>query len=98
MQLYYLSRNQHGYFRVRFTDPVTGKLSVAKSTHCKNRTQAAHIAEEWLREREASRTGCERTTLCSATVTDLETIEEKAYEKFRICLQGTGRAFYTEAS
>ena len=73
MQLYYLSRNQHGYFRVRFTDPVTGKLSVAKSTHCKNRTQAAHIAEEWLREREASRTGCERTTLCSATVTDLET-------------------------
>lgn len=73
MQLYYLSRNQHGYFRVRFTDPVTGKLSVAKSTHCKNRTQAAHIAEEWLRERESSRTGCERTTLCSATVTDLET-------------------------
>ena len=73
MQLYYLSRNQHGYFRVRFTDPVTGKLSVAKSTHSKNRTQAAHIAEEWLREREATGTGYERISNCPASVTDLET-------------------------
>ena len=32
MQAFYLSRNQHGYFMVRFPDPdpVTGKLGKAR--------------------------------------------------------------------
>lgn len=49
MQAFYLSRNQHGYFRGRFPDPVTGKLGKAKSTHTKNRQQATLIADEWCR-------------------------------------------------
>ena len=49
MQTFYLSRNQHGYFMVRFSDPVSGKLSKAKSTHTKNRQQATLIADEWCR-------------------------------------------------
>ena len=46
MQTFYLSRNQHGYFRVRFPDPVTGKLGKAKSTHTKNRQKITLIADE----------------------------------------------------
>ena len=46
MQTFYLSRNQHGYFRVRFSDPVSGKLGKAKSTHTKNRQKATLIADE----------------------------------------------------
>ena len=49
MQTFYLSRNQHGYFRVRFPNPVSGKLGKAKSTHTKNRQQATLIADEWCR-------------------------------------------------
>ena len=49
MQTFYLSRNQHGYFRFRFPDLVTGKLGKAKSTHTKNRQQATLIEDEWCR-------------------------------------------------
>lgn len=49
MQTFYLSRNQHGYFMVRFPDPVIGKLGKAKCTHTKNRQQATLIADEWCR-------------------------------------------------
>ena len=46
MQTFYLSRNQHGYFRVSFPDPVSGKLGKAKSTHTKKRQKATLIADE----------------------------------------------------
>ena len=46
MQAFYLSRNQHGYFRVSFPDPVSGKLGKAKSTHTKKRQKATLIADE----------------------------------------------------
>ncbi len=61
MQAFYLSRNQHGYFRVRFPDPVTGKLGKAKSTHTKNRQQATLIADEWYRNGPPAGRSCERT-------------------------------------
>ncbi len=61
MQAFYLSRNQHGYFRVRFPDPVTGKLGKAKSTHTKNRQKATLIADEWYRNGPPAGRSCERT-------------------------------------
>lgn len=48
MQLFYLSKNQDGYFKVRFVDQTTGKLLSAKSTHTKNKVEATRIAMRWL--------------------------------------------------
>lgn len=48
MQLFYLSKNQDGYFKVRFVDQTTGKLLSAKSTHTKNKFEATRIAMRWL--------------------------------------------------
>ena len=48
MQLFYLSRNQDGYFKVRFVDQTTGKLLSAKSTHSKDKFEATMIATKWL--------------------------------------------------
>ena len=60
MQPFYLSKNEHGYFKVRYPDPVTGVLGTAKSTHTKNRMKAANIAAEWLKNGIPSGTSCER--------------------------------------
>lgn len=60
MQSFYLTKNQSGYFCVRFPDPVTEKLSTAKSTHCKNRQQATLIANEWFLHGEPSGTSYDR--------------------------------------
>ena len=48
MQLFYLSKNQDGYFKVRFVDQTTGKLLSAKSTHTKDKFEATRIAMRWL--------------------------------------------------
>ena len=48
MQLFYLSKNQDGYFKVRFVDKTTGKLLSAKSTHTKDKFEATRIAMRWL--------------------------------------------------
>ena len=48
MQLFYLSKNQDGYFKVRFVYQTTGKLLSAKSTHTKNKFEATRIAMRWL--------------------------------------------------
>lgn len=48
MKQFYLSKNQHGYYRVYFIDPVTGAQGTGKSTHCKNRDDAMIIATTWL--------------------------------------------------
>lgn len=39
MKSFYLSKNQDGYYRVYFVDPVTGARSVGKSTHTKDRDE-----------------------------------------------------------
>ena len=72
MQSFYLSKNQHGYFSVRFPDPVTGILGVAKSTHTKNRQKATLIADDWHRNGVPAGTSCERTISKSQTSVDLE--------------------------
>lgn len=72
MQSFYLTRNQHGYFSVRFPDPVTGLLSSAKSTHTKNRQKATLIANDWLCNGEPSGTSCERTLNNPEQSVDLE--------------------------
>lgn len=48
MQPFYLSKNQDGYFKVRFVDQTTGKLLSAKSTHTKDKFEATRIAMRWL--------------------------------------------------
>lgn len=72
MQSFYLTKNQHGYFSVRFPDPVTGLLSSAKSTHTKNRQKATLIANDWLCNGEPSGTSCERTLNNPEQPVDLE--------------------------
>lgn len=48
MKQFYLAKNQHGYYRVDFIDPVTGLQGSGKSTHSKNRDEAMRIAYNWL--------------------------------------------------
>ena len=72
MQSFYLTKNQHGYFSVRFPDPVTGLLGTAKSTHTKNRQKATLIADEWVRNGPPSGTSCERTLNNPEQPVDLE--------------------------
>ena len=48
MRQFYLSRNNHGYYRVVFVDPVTGAQSVGKSTGTKDKVEATMIATTWL--------------------------------------------------
>ena len=77
MQAFYLSRNQHGYFMVRFPDPVTGKLGKAKSTHTKNRQQATLIADEWCRNGVPAGRSCERSLSVANSGVDLVALKEK---------------------
>ncbi len=48
MRPFYLSKNQCGYYRGTFVDPVTGVQSNGKSTHSKDRVEATMIATSWL--------------------------------------------------
>ena len=50
MRQFYLGKNQNGYFRVYFVDPVTGVRGPGKSTHTKDRQEATMIATKWLSE------------------------------------------------
>ena len=77
MQAFYLSRNQHGYFMVRFPDPVSGKLGKAKSTHNKNRQQATLIADEWCRNGVPAGRSCERSLSVVNSGVDLVALKEK---------------------
>lgn len=51
MRKFYLTKNQNGYYRVSFIDPVTGALGSSKSTHTKDKQEATMIATEWLHGR-----------------------------------------------
>ena len=77
MQAFYLSRNQHGYFGVRFSDPVSGKLGQTKSTHTKNRQQATLIADEWCRNGVPAGRSCERSLSVVNSGVDLVALKEK---------------------
>ena len=50
MKKFYLSKNASGYYRVHFIDPVTGKQGTGKSTHTKDKVEAAMIAALWLKD------------------------------------------------
>lgn len=77
MQVFYLSRNQHGYFRVRFVDPVSGKLGKAKSTHTKNRQKATLIADDWYRNGSPEGRSCERLLSDMNAGVDLVSVVER---------------------
>ena len=49
MQPFYLSKGKQGYYRVYFVNQITGKVLTAKSTHSKNKVEAAVIASDWLK-------------------------------------------------
>ncbi len=49
MQPFYLSKGKQGYYRVYFVNQITGTVLTAKSTHSKNKVEAAVIASDWLK-------------------------------------------------
>ncbi|MBR5400973.1 MAG: hypothetical protein IK102_04095, partial [Treponema sp.] len=48
MRPFYLGKNKHGYYRAYFVDAVTGQITSAKSTHTKDKIEAAVIATSML--------------------------------------------------
>jgi integrase len=48
MRQFYLSKNNSGYYNVRFLNPETGAKTISKSTHTKDKMEAAVIAAGWL--------------------------------------------------
>ena len=48
MRPFYLGKNKHGYYRAYFVDAVTGQITSAKSTHSKDKIEAAVIATSML--------------------------------------------------
>jgi integrase len=48
MRLFYLSRRNNGFYQVRFVDQQTGVMSIAKSTHEKDRQAACEVVYRWL--------------------------------------------------
>ena len=48
MRQFYLYKNQSGYFNAVLVDPFTGKKGKDKSTHTKDKIQAAVIASGWV--------------------------------------------------
>ena len=48
MRQFYLSKNNCGYYKVIFIDPVTGEKQTGKSTHTKDKFEATMIATSWL--------------------------------------------------
>ncbi|MBO4858860.1 MAG: site-specific integrase [Treponema sp.] len=49
MSPFYLTKNEHGYYRACFVNQQTGVVTVAKSTHTKNKTEAMMIATDWYK-------------------------------------------------
>lgn len=49
MSPFYVSKNEHGFYRAIFVNQETGAVTVAKSTHSKNKTEAMMIATEWYK-------------------------------------------------
>ena len=77
MQAFYLSRNQHGYFRVRLHAPVYGTLGQAKITHTQNRQQAPLSADEWCRNGVPAGRSCERSLSVVNSDVDLVVLVER---------------------
>ena len=48
MRQFYLGKNKHGYYRAYFVDISTGLITSAKSTHTKDKLEAAVIATSML--------------------------------------------------
>ena len=48
MRQFYLYPNASGYYNVIFIDPISGKKLTDKSTHTKDKVEAAMIATTWL--------------------------------------------------
>lgn len=69
MKSFYLSKNQDGYYRVYFVDPVTGARSVGKSTHTKDRDEAILIAGQWRKDGAPSVRSGSRAFLSGASET-----------------------------
>ena len=63
MSPFYLTRNEHGYYRACFVNQQTGAITVAKSTHTKNKTEAMMIATEWYKNGVPKGTTNSRTPL-----------------------------------
>ncbi len=49
MSPFYLTKNEHGYYKACFVNQQTGIVTVAKSTHTKNKTEAMMIASDWYK-------------------------------------------------
>ena len=49
MSPFYLTKNEHGYYRVCFVNQQTGGKTIAKSTHCKNKSEAMIVAVDWYK-------------------------------------------------
>ena len=63
MSPFYLTKNEHGYYRACFVNQQTGAITVAKSTHSKNKTEAMMIATEWYKNGVPKGTTNSRTPL-----------------------------------
>ena len=48
MRQFYIYKNHSGYYNAIFVDPETGKKSIDKSTHTKDKFQATIIATQWF--------------------------------------------------
>lgn len=49
MRKYYLHQSTSGYWVARILDPVTGKILSSKSTHTKDKLEAAVLANQWVK-------------------------------------------------
>ena len=67
MSPFYVTKNQHGYYRVIFVNQETGNVTVAKSTHSKNKTEAIMIASEWYKNGVPKKTTNSRTPFIQNT-------------------------------
>lgn len=50
MRQFYLFKNKSGYYNAVFIDPVSGLKGSTKSTHCKDKVEAAVIAAGWVKD------------------------------------------------
>lgn len=60
MRQFYLGKNSSGFYRVYFIEPVTGLRDNGKSTHTKDKIEAAMIATDWLKNGAPSARGNSR--------------------------------------
>ena len=63
MSPFYLTKNEHGYYKACFVNPQTGIVTSAKSTHTKNKTEAMMIATDWYKNGVPKGTTNSRTPL-----------------------------------